>query len=670
MHNLLSESSLPFKEVPFDKIESKDFLPALDKAIEDAQDKLKKYEQQTETSFKSIVVKLDQIEEQVQYINSIFDCLYSSHCHDDLAAIASEISTKTNNFYNDITLSEVIFKRVKKLYTEKEKHSLSDEQEVVLEKLYRSFIRDGALLNTDQKNRYREISQRLSELSLHFSENIRQSKNNYYFHLKDESDLEGLPESNIKQAKQDAIERKLEGYVITSDYPSYIPFLTYCRKRELRKKISEEANAESHTGKFSNLGNIKEILILRNEKALMLGYKNHASYVLEQRMAKDQETVFSFIDNIISKALVRGEDELEQLNAIFQKDYPGEEIQSYDRHFYCEKLLKKKLEFDSEELRPYFKIENVIDGAFQVATKLYDISFHEKTEIPVYHEDVKVYEVKRGSEHIGLFYCDFHPRKEKRGGAWMTNIRPQGYEFSELKRPHVQIVCNFTKPGADQPSLLAYDEVRTLFHEFGHALHGLLSDCQYKSVSGTNVFWDFVELPSQIMENWTLEKECLEMIARHFETNELIPDRLIGKIKEQEKFLQGLYTLRQLRFAYLDMMFHTVNPDEIIDIESFEKLHTEKHSLFPSHGPIMSTQFSHIFAGGYSAGYYSYKWAEVLDADAFEVFQEKGIFNVDVATKFRTYILEKGGSQHPAELYRNFKGSDPSVDALLKRSGL
>ncbi|MBC7713468.1 MAG: M3 family metallopeptidase, partial [Rhizobacter sp.] len=604
----------------------------------------------------------------------IFFNLHSAETNDKIQEIAKEFSPLLTEYGNDISLDADLFKKIKRVWDHKSEFKLNAEQLMLLEKSYKSFVRNGALLNDTQKETMREISTKLSTLGLKFGDHILKETNDYLLLIEKESDLKGIPSDVIEAAATTAKEKGHEGkWAFTLQYPSVVPFLTYAENRELRKQLWLANSTKGFkAGETDNRDIIKEIATLRHQKANLLGYESHAHFVLEERMASNPKTVFEFMENIVNHATPAAVKETEELKAYAKKLDGIDDLQKWDTAYYAEKLKNEKFQVNDEMLRPYFKLEKVIDGVFQVANRLYGLTFKQRFDIPVYHEDVKTYEVlDEAGKHISVFYADFHPRAGKRNGAWMTSFRGQKIDGGVNIRPHVAIVCNFTKPTATKPSLLGFDEVVTLFHEFGHALHGMLADTQYETLSGTNVYWDFVELPSQILENWAYEKECLDLFAEHYETHEKIPADLIKKIKDSSSFLEGRATLRQLSFATIDMAWHSSNPGEIKDIQEFETRMTSKMDFLPSvSGTSISTAFSHIFAGGYSAGYYSYKWAEVLDADAFEFFKEKGIFNRDVAKKFRDNVLSKGGSQHPMKLYEAFRGKQPNPDALLRRAGL
>jgi peptidyl-dipeptidase Dcp len=675
MNVLLKKFTTPFETVPFNEIKPEDFLPAVKEAIATAKTRIAaiKANRDTET-FENVMEALEAASPEVDLISGIFFNLHSAETNDKIQEIAKEFSPLLTDFGNDISLDADLFKKIKKVWDHKDSFNLSAEQKMLLEKSYKSFVRNGALLNDAQKERMRDISSKLSTLGLQFGDHILKETNDYVMLIDKKEDLSGLPEDVQEAAALTAKEKGHDGkWAFTLQYPSVIPFLTHASNRELRKKLWLANSTKGFKdGETDNKEIIKEIASLRHQKANLLGYESHAHFVLEERMASNPKTVFEFIENIVNHATPAAIKETEELRAYAKKLDGIEDLQKWDTGYYAEKLKNEKFQVNDEMLRPYFKLENVIDGVFQVAKNLYGLTFQQRFDIPVYHEDVKTYDVlDENGKHVSVFYADFHPRAGKRGGAWMTSFRGQKVDQGVQVRPHVAIVCNFTKPTATKPSLLGFDEVTTLFHEFGHALHGMLADTKYESLSGTNVFWDFVELPSQILENWAYEKECLDLFAEHFETKEKIPAELIKKIKDSSSFLEGRATLRQLSFATVDMAWHSANPASITDIEAFDSNSMGKMDFLPAvQGTSISTAFSHIFAGGYSAGYYSYKWAEVLDADAFEFFKEKGIFNRDVAKKFRDNVLSKGGSQHPMDLYVAFRGQKPNPDALLRRAGL
>ncbi|MDC1261225.1 M3 family metallopeptidase [Polaribacter sp.] len=664
----------PFNTAPFSKISNEHYKPAIKKAIEIAKKEIAEIvENKAKPTFENTTKALDFTGERLNRITSIFFNLNSAETNEKIQSIAQEISPWLSEFRNDITLNQALFQKVKTVFEDREHLTLTPEQKTLLEKQYKAFARNGANLNDVDKTALRKIDASLSKLSLKFGENVLTETNAFEMHLVDEKQLSGLPDSAKEAALQLATEKGKEGWIFTLDYPSYIPFLTYADHRELRKKMAIAAGKKAfQDNDFNNEKIVLDIVQLRHQRAQLLGYKTHAHFVLEERMAETPEKVIAFSNDLLKKAKPAAKEEFKNLEAYAKKLDGITQLQKWDGAYYSEKLKKEIFDLDQEILKPYFKLENVIDGAFIIAQRLFDLNFEAVTDIDKYHEDVKTYNVTNTKgDFIAVFYADFHPRKGKRNGAWMTSYKPQQIKNGKNERPHVSIVCNFTKPTATKPSLLTFNEVTTLFHEFGHALHGMLANTTYNSLSGTSVSWDFVELPSQILENWCYEKEALALFAKHYETGEMIPMKYVKKIKESASFHEGMQTLRQLSFGLLDMSWHSQDPSKISSIKDFENTSFADTKLYPDvEGNCMSTAFSHIFQGGYSAGYYSYKWAEVLDADAFEYFLEKGIFNKEVATKFKENILSKGGTEKPMTLYKRFRGKEPKPNALLKRAGL
>lgn len=659
---------------PFSSIKIEDYKPAFVENIKMARGEIDALTNNLESpTFENTIEALEFSGNALDRLSSIFFNLNSAETSDEMQKIAQEVTPLLTEFGNDITLNEDLFKRIKTVYEEKENFNLSTEQTTLLDKKFKSFSRNGALLSENKKAKLREIDAALAKLKLTFSENILAETNNYQLHITNENDLKGLPEGTIEAAQLLAKNKNLEGWIFTLDMPSYLPFITYADNRELRKEIVIAAGKKGfQNNEFDNQKITLQIVKLRFERANLLGYKTHSDFVLEERMAQNPEKVKSFLNDLLTKAKPAAEREFEELSA-FAKELDGiEQLQKWDSAYYSEKLKQKLFNLDDEKLKPYFQLENVLNGAFTIANKLFGLTFTEVFDIDKYHEDVSTYEVKdEFDELVTVFYTDFFPRKGKRNGAWMTSFKSQYIKEGKNERPHVSNVCNFTKPTETKPSLLTFNEVTTLFHEFGHGLHGMLANTVYPSLSGTSVFWDFVELPSQVMENWCYEPEALALFAKHYQTGEIIPQEYVEKIKESASFQEGMATLRQLSFGLLDMAFHSNNPNEILDIKAFEKSVFENTTLYPDVVEnCMSVSFSHIFAGGYSSGYYSYKWAEVLDADAFAYFQEKGIFNKEVATKFKENVLSKGGTELPMELYKRFRGQEPKAEALLKRAGL
>ncbi|PRX40198.1 M3 family metallopeptidase [Salegentibacter salegens] len=663
-----------FDHAPFSKIENEHFKPAIIKAIEMAREEINAIASNAdEATFPNTIETLEFSGEKLDRVTSIFFNLNSAETNEEIQQIAQEVSPLLSEFRNDIILNKALFEKVKSVYNKKDQLDLNTEQKTLLDRKYKAFSRNGANLPIEKQNELRDIDKKLSKLSLDFGQNVLAETNKFELHLTDENDLKGLPESFKEEAAQVAASKEKEGWIFTLEYPSYLPFMKYAENRELRKKMALAFGSKGfHGDKLDNQENVLQIAKLRYQRAQLLGYKTHAHFVLEERMAETPEKVNNFLEEILEKAKPAAEREFAELKN-FAKELDGiDQLQKWDAAFYSEKLKQKLFNLDDEKLKPYFKLENVIDGVFTVAQKLYGLSFKEVFDVDKYHEDVKTYQVlDENNKEMALFYADFHPRPGKRDGAWMTGYKSQYKKDGEEERPHISIVCNFTKPSKKQPSLLTFNEVTTLFHEFGHALHGMLGDTEYPSLSGANVYWDFVELPSQLLENWCYEKEALQLFAKHYETGEVIPMELVQKIKESANFQEGMATVRQLSFGMLDLSWHGLDPSAINDVKVNENKAFEHTKLFPNVAEnCMSTAFSHIFQGGYSAGYYSYKWAEVLDADTFEYFQQNGIFSREVANKFKTNILSQGGTDHPMTLYKKFRGKEPKPDALLKRAGL
>ena len=660
--------------IKFNQLDISTFIEKLKSGIKKAKEELSEVLNQTESpTFENTIEKLEFIGADVNELSSIFFNLNSAETTDEIQAMAPEFSAKLTAYGNDVSMNPELFSRVKQVWDTQNLENLNAEQLTVLEKTYLGFVRNGALLNDGQKKELRAIDEKLSNTSLKFGENVLAETNNYKMVLDSESDLAGLPQSAIDYAAQTATELGNEGkWVINLQYPSFLPFMKYSSRRDLREILYMASATKACKGnEFDNQDIVKEISNLRLNRANLLGYNSHADYVLERRMAKSSEVVTTFMDDMLEKAKPAAEQDVKRVAELAKEDGVLE-MQPWDFGYYAEKLKQKELNLDEEKIKPYFELNNVINGVFNVARILYGYDFELRDDIEIYHEDVLTYEVKdRDGKHKAYFYADFFPRKGKRQGAWMTSFKGQFKKDGENHRPHISIVCNFSKPTALKPALLTFNEVTTLFHEFGHALHGMSSECTYPSVSGTSVFWDFVELPSQILENWCYEKEALEFFARHYESKELIPDEEIDKIVKSQQFMEGYNTMRQLSFGYLDMGWHTLTKEVNQSVFDFEDEVLSKTSLLPKVAEAStSCQFSHIFKGGYSSGYYSYKWAEVLDADAFELFKKEGIFNKEIAQRFYDHVLSAGGSEHPAVLYEKFRGRQPKVDALLHRAGL
>lgn len=665
-----------FDLVPFSAIKNEHYLPAIKAAIAQAKNEIEDiYINEEEPTFENTIAALDYSGNQLSRLSVLFFNIYSSNADDEIQHIAMEVSPLLSEFGNDVNLNEKLFHRIKAVYEKKDSLSLTTEQQTLLENTFKNFARNGALLNELQKDELRELDKEMSQLSLVFGAKVLNDTNAYQLLINNESDLAGLPKDNVDEAKAAAKAKDKEGWLFTLDYPVYLPFVTYIQNRELRKKM---VLAKSALGFQNNENNTEETLLtiakLKIKKANLLGYKTYADYVLEERMAKTPNTVRNFLNELLEKSTPFANKEFAELEQ-FAKQKDGIEIlERWDGAYYSEQLKKSKFNLDEEELRPYFSLENVLNGVFDIAGELYNIKFTKAPEVEVYHPEVTVYKVTstQTNQLVAYVYTDFFPRSTKRAGAWMSSFKSQCKKNGVDERPHVSVTCNFTKPTATKPSLLTFGEVTTLFHEFGHALHGMLSDTTYPSLSGPHVYWDFVELPSQIFENWCYEKEALSRFAKHYETGEVIPDALIEKIKAAASFEAGMQMLRQVGLASIDFGWHAVESlEHVKHVKDYEAELTAKTSLYPeTAGVCTSTAFSHIFQGGYSAGYYSYKWAEVLDADAFEYFKERGIFNKEVATKFKQNILAAGGSAHPMELYKAFRGAEPSIQPLLKRGNL
>ncbi|NGY37323.1 M3 family metallopeptidase [Flavobacterium sp. XN-5] len=674
MNVITSKFATKHDTAPFSKIKNEDFLPAFIEGIALAKAEIDVIvKNEAAPTFENTIEALDFSGYTLDRISSIFFNLNSAETNDEIQKIAQEVSPLLSEFGNDVRLNTKLFAKVKTVYEQKAALNLNAEQTTLLDEKYKSFSRNGANLAEAKKSILREIDKELSKTSLLFGENVLAETQAFQLHLTDEKDLSGLPEGTIEAARSLAKSQEKEGWIFTLDHPSYVPFVTYADNRELRKKMAIAFGAKGfQNNELDNQQNVFKIAKLRFERAQLLGYATHAHFVLEERMAESPEKVMTFAKNLLEKAKPAALKEFADLTAFAKKLDGLDQLEKWDGAYYSEKLKQELFNLDDEKLKPYFQLEKVLEGAFNIAGKLYGLTFTEVFDIDKYHEEVTTYEVKdHKNELVAIFYADFFPRKGKRNGAWMTSYKSQFVKNGINERPHISNVCNFTKPTETKPSLLTFNEVLTLFHEFGHGLHGMLADTTYPSLSGTSVYWDFVELPSQIMENWCYEPEALAMFATHYQTGEIIPIEFVQKIKESSNFQEGMATMRQLSFGMLDMGWHGQDPSNIKDIKTFETEQFAETQLYPDvKENAMSTAFSHIFQGGYSAGYYSYKWAEVLDADAFEFFQEKGIFNKEVADKFKDNILSKGGTEHPMILYKRFRGHEPSPDALLKRAGL
>ena len=670
---LLEKFDTLHESAPFSKIKIEHYQPAFEQAIKEAKEEIDAIVNNSEApTFENTIVAMELSGKKLGRISSIFFNLNSAETCDEIQQIAQDISPLLSEFGNDVRLNENLFQRIKTIYDQKDSLDLNPEEAYLLEKKYKGFSRNGANLNEEDKEKLRTIDKELSRLSLQFGQNVLAETNNYELIITNDEDLKGLPDYAIEQAKADAEAKNKDGWIFTLQAPSFIPFLQYAENRALREELFKASGRKAfQENEYNNEENIKQIAKLRFDRANLLGYATHADYVLEERMAKTPETVVDFLNNLLEKAKPFAEKEIQELADFAQKTDGIENLQRWDHAFYAEKLKQEKFNLSEEELKPYFQLENVIQGAFDVATKLFGITFKEINTIDKYHEEVTTYEVTdKDGNFLSLLYADFFPRPGKRPGAWMTSFLEASNVNGNSVRPHISIVCNFTKPTKNKPSLLTFQEVTTLFHEFGHALHGMLPNTIFESLAGTNVFWDFVELPSQFYENFCYEPDALALFAKHYETGEIIPQELVQKVRNASSYMDGYQTVRQISFGLLDMAYHANNPSDISDLQEFEQNVFTATELYPVvEKNMMSTSFSHIFQGGYSSGYYSYKWAEVLDADAFAFFQETGIFNPETAQKFYT-LLSSGGTKDPMDLYVDFRGEKPSPDALLKRAGL
>ena len=667
------EYNQPFNTIPFDEFETEHFLPAIHEAIKISNSKIDNICNLNEdASFENTVLELETSHEDLQRIVGIYWHLFGAHSQGEFKKLAQEISPIVSSHTNDYMLNEKLFRRIKDVYDNRLSMNYDEHDLKLIDDTYQSFIRNGASLSDQDKEKLRNLDKELSVLSPKFSNNVLDAQNSFEMWLTDENDLEGLPEDAINAAKESAKEKNKEDqWLFTLQMASYLPFMTYSKKRHLREELSKAYGSLCNGGKYNNNDIVRNIVKLKHKRAQLLGYKSHADFVLERRMAENVENVYGLLDNLYDYSYSAAKSELDEIREYAMSQDGIDSLCQWDLMYYKEALKKEKYAFDSEELRPYFKAENVINGVFQIASKLYGLTFKKLDNVQTWHEEVDCFEVNDADgSHIGILYIDLFPRSTKRSGAWMNALLENGFYKGKIRRPHVLFCASLTPSTKDKPSLLNYREVETVFHEFGHCLHGLLSDGKYQSTSGTNVFWDFVELPSQIMENWVGEPEALKLFAKHYKTDEIIPDELIDKIKKSSNYGAGYLSLRQLSLGYLDMAWYT-NLDDVDSVEEFENKAIEKTKLFPTvSGMTISNSFGHIFSGGYSAGYYSYKWAEVLDADAFEKFKEDGIFNKQTASSFRNNILSKGGLKHPMDLYKNFRGREPQVEALLRRDDL
>lgn len=670
-----AEYDTPFGVPPFSEIKNEHFLPAIEKGIKEQTSEIAAIVSNPDPAdFENTIAAYDYSGEMIRKVTGVFYNYNSSNTNDEIQALAKEIAPKLSAHYDNINLNPELFKRVKTVYENRNSLNLNGEQARLLEDTYKDFVRGGAALDSAAQARFREINQELSVLTLQFGENVLAETNAFKLVIESQDDLEGLTRGLIDQGAETAKAAGMEGkWVYTLHNPSIMPFLQYSAKRELREKIYKAyINRGNNNNDKDNKVLIGKIAALRLERANLLGYETHAAFILEENMAKNAGNVLDLLNQLWTPALKRAKAEVAQLQAIIDKEGGNFKLQPWDWSYYAEKLRKEQYDLDDEQLKPYFPLENVKQGIFTVCNNLYGITFTERKDIPVYHPEAAAYEVKEANgDHIGVLYMDFHPRESKRGGAWMSSYRKQYVKNGEKISPVITIVCNFTKPTASQPSLLSFDETSTFFHEFGHALHGLLSNSTYYSLSGTSVPRDFVELPSQIMENWASEPEVLKLYAKHYQTGEVIPDDLIGKIQNSAYFNQGFATVEYLAASFLDMGYHNMKEFKLTDVSSFEDATLAQIGLIPEiTSRYRSTYFNHIFSGGYSSGYYSYIWSGILDSDAFEAFKENGLFDQATAESFRKNILERGGTEDPMVLYKKFRGAEPDIKPLLKRRGL
>ncbi len=674
---LLLPFNTPHETIPFHLIKIEHFEPAILEGMQAEDNEIAAIVANSETpTFNNTILALEHSGKLLERTLTIFFNLMSAETNDTMDALAEKMMPLISEHENNIRLNAELFQRIKAVYNNRLEFGLSDEESVLLDKVYDGFIRNGADLSEEKKNEFRKLSNDLSMLTLRFSQNNLKETNKFELYLEDEGQLEGLPESAVEAAVCAAREKgKDHGWLFTLHAPSYVPFMKYCKCRELRKRMYMAYNTQcTHDDELNNFEIVKQLVNTRMELAHLLGYSNYAEYVLKKRMAENSSKVYTLLEELIATYKPVAIEEVEEVKQLAQKMEGADfELMPWDFSYYSEKLKNEKYQFDEEELRPYFELNAVIDGVFGLATRLYGLIFHENTEIPVYHPDVKAYEVfDEDGSFLAVLYADFHPRAGKRSGAWMTSYKEQWIDNDGMNsRPHVAVVMNFTKPTADKPALLTFSEVNTFLHEFGHALHGIFANSRFASLSGTNVYWDFVELPSQIMENFAIEGDFLNTFAKHYKTGEPIPESFIQRLVQASNFNVAYACMRQVSFGLLDMAWYTRTESFEGDVSQYERNAWKEVLILPQlDETCMSVQFSHIMSGGYSAGYYSYKWAEVLDADAFSVFKKHGIFNKEVASSFRNNILSRGGTEHPMVLYKRFRGQEPTIDALLKRNGI
>ena len=677
MNPFFGTYNTPHGTVPFDQIKLEHYEPAIVEGIAQQKAEIDAIVNNPEApTFANTIEPYELSGDLLERTTNVFANQLSANTCDELQELANKLMPMLSEHENDIFLNEKLFARIKQVYDNRNNEQLNAEQLKLLEDIYIGFTRSGANLNDEQKATLRELTKQLSLLSLQFSNNLLKETNDYQLHLTNEDDLEGLPDSAVEAARETAEEKGLDGWVFTLKSPSFSPFMMYADNRNLRQQLYMAYNTRcTHDNAQNNMEVVKQLVNLRMQVAQLLGYKTYADYALERRMALDQAHVYKLLNDLLDAYTPTAHKEIDEVQAL-ARELEGDDfnLMPWDLGYYSHKLKERKFNLDNEKLRPYFELSNVKKGVFGLATRLYGITFKENKDIPVYHPDVNAYEVfdKDGS-FLAVLYTDFHPRAGKQGGAWMTSYKEQWIDrqTGENSRPHISLVMNFTKPTKDKPALLTHGEVNTFLHEFGHSLHGMFANTTYKSLSGTSVFWDFVELPSQFMENYAVEKEFLHTFARHYKTGELLPDELVQSIIDSQNFNVAYACLRQVSFGLLDMAWYTRQEAFDGDVEAYERKAWEKAQVLPQvENTCMSVQFSHIFAGGYAAGYYSYKWAEVLDADAFALFKQNGIFDSSTAASFRENILSKGGTEHPMTLYKRFRGDEPTIDALLRRNGI
>lgn len=677
MNPFFSPYNTPHGTVPFDQIKLEHYEPAILEGMAQQKAEIDAIVNNPEApTFANTIEPYELSGEMLKRTTTVFSNQLSANTNDALQELANKLTPMLSEHENDICLNEQLFARIKQVYDNRDQEQLSHEQQKLLEDIYIGFTRNGANLNDEQKTTFRELTKQLSLLSLQFSNNLLKETNDFQLHLTDADNLRGLPASVVESAKEAAEEKGMEGWVFTLHSPSFGPFMIYADNRELRKQLYMAYHTRcTHDNTQNNMEIVKQLVNLRMQVAQLLGYPTYADYALERRMAQDQAHVYQLFNDLLNAYSPTAHQEVAEMQAL-ARELEGDDFtfMPWDLAYYAHKLKERKFNLDSEKLRPYFELSKVKEGVFGLATRLYGITFKKNEDIPVYHPDVDAYEVyDKDGTYLAVLYTDFHPREGKQSGAWMTSYKSQWIDrkTGENSRPHISLVMNFSKPTKEKPALLTHGEMNTFLHEFGHSLHGMFANTTYESLSGTNVFWDFVELPSQFMENYAVEKDFLHTFARHYKTDELLPDELVQSIIDSQNFNVAYACLRQLSFGLLDMAWYTRQETFDDNVASYERKAWKKAQVLPQvDGTCMSVQFSHIFSGGYAAGYYSYKWAEVLEADAFAMFKEHGIFDTETATSFRENILSKGGTEHPMTLYKRFRGQEPTIDALLTRNGI